>query len=170
MPESYCFDIETLLNECQPRSVLLIGAGADRAVANYVEQKQLLRGDCTVERIARDSPPGKVERRYDMGIVTDTLEYMNKRDAVRLLSRLRDLYTARFCAVVRIGDDWPGTRSTWTRNELLGIGMTLVNSYPDDNDRRLHLYKYDIATYKATPRWLNPDNWANPELWGKYRW
>ncbi|WP_290652932.1 DUF6231 family protein [Aquisalimonas sp.] len=32
------------------------------------------------------------------------------------------------------------------------------------------LYGFDVGTYKTTPDWLNPRYWANPELWGKYRW
>lgn len=170
MTEPYCFDIETLLNECQPASVLVIGSGADHAVAAYEEQKQLLGRECRIEHIRLDTPTKTLGQRYDMGIVTETVEYMDKSEAVLLLSRLRDLYTARFCVALRMGGDWPGVASTWSRNELLGIGMMLVNSYNDDSGRPLHLYKYDIATYKPTPGWLNPDDWANPELWNKYRW
>lgn len=32
------------------------------------------------------------------------------------------------------------------------------------------VYQFDIHDYKQTPDWLNPRNWANPELWDKYRW
>jgi len=32
------------------------------------------------------------------------------------------------------------------------------------------VYLFDIETYKRTPDWLNARHWANPELWGKYRW
>lgn len=174
MTEPYCFDIETLLNECQPASLLVAGPGADEAIDAYLEQKRLLGKDCRVDRLPEMPGPedltGSVDRRYDMGIVTETIERLDKTEALRLLSRLRDLYTRRFCASVRIGPDWQGAKSTWTRNELLAVGMMLVNSYEDEAGRPLHLYKYDIATYKPTPRWLNPDHWANPELWDKYRW
>lgn len=170
MSEPYCFDIETLLNECQPGSVLVVGGAADDTVDTYQAQKRQLGVECRVERITGDARLESLEQRYDMGIVTDTIEHMDKRDAILLLSRLRDLYTARFCVAVRMGDDWPDATSTWTRNELLGIGMMLVNSYRDVDGRDVHLYKYDIATYKPTPGWLNPDDWANPELWNKYRW
>lgn len=170
MSEPYCFDIETLLNESQPASLLVIGSGANDAVQRYLEQKRLLGRDCRVDRPSGRLPAALIGRRYDLGIVTDTIEHLDKRDAIQLLSRLRDLHTARFCATVRIGEQWQALKSTWKPNELLGIGMTLVNSYEDDAGRRLRLYKYDIATYKTTPRWLNPDNWANPDLWNKYRW
>ena len=166
MSQPYCFDIETLLTECRPESLLMLGGGAEDAVEGYLEQMRLLGRSCRVDRA---TPMPEIDERYDMGIVTDTIERLAKRDAVRLLARLRDLYTRRFCVAVRIGDDWPSLQSTWSRNELLALGMSLVNTYTDD-DRPIHLYKYDIGTYKPTPRWLNPGDWANPELWDKYRW
>lgn len=174
MPEPhrppYCFDIETLLNECQPGSLLVIGSGSDAAVDNYVTQKQVLGRECRVRRMQPPIECDSSAGRWDMGIITETLEHLDKREAFRLLARLRDLHTARFCVAVRVGDAWPDLKSRWSRSDLLAIGMSLVNSYDDDDDRKLQLYKYDIATYKATPRWLSPDNWANPELWNKYRW
>lgn len=170
MPEPYCFDIETLLNECQPDSLLVIGDGADAAVDRYLEQKKLLNKECRVQRLQPPLESSSAVDRWDMGIVSETLEYLDKPEAFRLLARLRDLYTARFCAAVRIGEGWPALHSRWSRNDFLAVGMHLVNSYDDGADRKLHLYKYDIATYKPAPRWLNPDNWANPELWDKYRW
>jgi len=169
MTEPYCFDIETLLNEGQPESLLVIGAGSEPAVDSYIEHKRVLGRECRVERLDRGPHVEKPSGRFDMGIVTDTLEHMEKPEAFRLLSRLRDLYTARFLVAVRVGNDRSGIKSTWNRNDLLAVGMMLVNKY-DDGDRAVHLYKYDIATYKPAPRWLNADNWANPELWDKYRW
>jgi hypothetical protein len=170
MSKPYSFDIETLLNECRPDTILVVGSGADHAVDSYREQKRLLGSECRIVRPGEPSDIEPPEKRYDMGIVAETLECMDKRAAILFLSRLRDLYTARFCVALRVGEKWSGLTSTWSRNELLGIGMMLVNSYEDDQNRHLHLYKYDIATYKPTPRWLNPDDWANPELWNKYRW
>jgi len=168
--QRYSFDIETLLNECRPESVLLVGEGADAAVDNYLEQLQLLGKTCRVERVAAGSTDVPAAQRCDMGIVADALERLDKRQGIRLLSRIRDLHTRRFCAAVRIGDEWQSLQSNWSRNDLLALGMMLVNTYMDEAGRRIHLYKYDIATYKPTPRWLNPKDWANPELWNKYRW
>jgi len=170
MTAPYCFDIETLLNECRPASLLIIGSGADAAVDAYLAHNRVLDRECQIHRAQPSPDPSLATERWDMGIVTDTLEYLDKREAFRLLARLRDLYTERFCATVRIGDAWPDLKSRWSRNDLLAIGMSLVNSYDDGDGRSLQLCKYDIATYKATPRWLSPDNWANPELWNKYRW
>ncbi|MGD8939893.1 MAG: DUF6231 family protein [Gammaproteobacteria bacterium] len=34
----------------------------------------------------------------------------------------------------------------------------------------MHVYAFDIASYKTTPDWLNNKYWANPELWDKHWW
>jgi len=166
--QPYSPDIELLLSECQPDSVLLIGEEAGDAVDSYAAQKQVLGRDCEIHR--RGVPPAleQIEQRYDMGIVAGALERMSKGEAMLMLSRLRDLYTRRFCAAVPVGAN-PGAQSEWKRNELLGFGMTLMNSFESEG-RSVHLYTYDIATYKPTPGWLNPEDWANPEMWDKYRW
>ena len=104
-----------------------------------------------------------------LGVVSNTLEMLDKDRAGQLISRLRDLHTGRFMAVVKIGENWDQTRSTWQTSELFGYGMKLVNRYQSDS-KPIHLYKYDIVTYKQKPEWLNPKDWANPALWGKFRW
>ncbi len=171
MLPDYAFDIETLLNESQPRSILVVGSAGIKLVGNYVEQKRILRAPCRVTEISGDDLPAKLEQagRHDVGIVVNTLERLDKKSAGRLLAKLRDLYTARFCVIVPIGDNDPRQASYWAPTDFYGYGMTLVNSYKEE-DAVLHMYRYDIATYKRTPDWLNPSNWANPELWDKYRW
>ncbi len=68
-----------------------------------------------------------------------------------------------------MGELWEQTLSVWKTADLLGYGMKLVSRY-DIDSKPVHLYKYDITTYKKKPEWLNPTNWANPELWDKFRW
>ena len=106
--------------------------------------------------------------RFDLGVLVNTLESLEKEQAGQLIARLRDLHTSRFVAAVRMGDQWEN-RSVWRPGDLLGYGMKLVSRYELDA-KPLALYRYDIKTYKSTPEWLNPDNWANPKLWGKFRW
>ncbi|MCP4230831.1 MAG: hypothetical protein GY771_11905 [bacterium] len=79
------------------------------------------------------------------------------------------LDSRKFLVLLPMGPGHPNTRSEWQATELFGFGMTLVNRY-QENRHAYHLYKYDIATYKKVPEWLNVSRWANPELWNKYRW
>lgn len=171
MNPQFWFDIETLISESRPDSVLLVGTTADNILANYLAQRKLLNRPCRVVFVHRDQALEAIPKlgRFDAGIVVDSLEFLDKPRAGQLIARLRDLHTSRFCALVPIGDGWEGRVSHWTSADLLSYGMKLVNHYQADGGS-LHLYKYDIASYKSTPDWLNPRNWANPELWNKYRW
>lgn len=166
----WVFDIETLINESQPDSILAIGRDATVVVDAYIEQKSFLKKQCHVTRITDPMSVFEAElERHDTGIVVAALENMRKSAALHLLARLRDVLTRQFCTVVPVEGDWPDHVSKWELNEMLGLGMSLLNQY--DMDRGVvAIFKYDIATYKKTPDWLNPDNWANPELWNKYRW
>lgn len=165
------FDIETLVSTSSPDSVLVVGASADGVIADYRSQRQLLGRPCHLEFVHRDRIMESLSAlgRFDTGIVVDTLEFLDRQRAGQLIARLRDLHTSRFCVLVPIGDDWKALNSNWSGADFLAYGMKLVNRY-QATAGMLHLYKYDIASYKSTPDWLNSRNWANPELWNKYRW
>ena len=82
----------------------------------------------------------------------------------RVLSRLRDLLARRVLVLVR-----PDAGADWARSVLISCGYT-HHARCTHGDGTVELYQFDIATYKPTPDWLGPSNWANPELWDKYRW
>jgi len=165
------FDIETLINECQPESILLIGDKIEPYVQSYLKQRTVLKKGCSTVQMPAQSALTELQQhdRYDVGIVDNALENLDKDHGGQLIAALRDLHTRRFAVVLRIGNGWDGQRSTWLSNDLLGFGMRLVNRY-NAGGKAVHIYKYDIATYKKTPGWLNTQNWANPHLWNKYRW
>lgn len=165
------FDIETLITECQPASILVIGERAQGYIEDYVAQKKIINQDCSVTPMSVDMALSELKQKqpYDVGIVTDAVEYLDKDRSGQLIARLRDIHTARFLMVIRMGDKWDQLKSIWQTVDLLGFGMKLVNRYEFD-DKPIHVYKYDISTYKKTPEWLNAKNWANPQLWDKFRW
>ena len=169
--EQIGFDIETLINECQPASILVIGERAQGYIENYISQKKIIKQECSVTSISVDTALAQLKQhqRYDVGIVADAVEYLDKDQSGQLIASLRDLHTTRFVMVVRMGDKWDRLKSVWQTVDLLGYGMKLVNRYSFD-DKPIHVYKYDISTYKKTPEWLNSKNWANPQLWDKFRW
>lgn len=169
--DQIAFDIDTLINECQPNSILTIGEQTKSFVSNYVAQKNSLNQKCIVRSVSFQDSLAYLQEsaRYDVGVVADTLEFLDKDESGQLIARLRDLHTARFVLVIRIGDQWQDLKSVWQTVDLLGFGMKLVNRYHVD-DKPIHIYKYDITTYKKTPEWLNSKNWANPQLWDRFRW
>lgn len=93
---------------------------------------------------------------------------------IRLLGRLRDLHADRIihvetsCKKQRSGDPANDYRR-WTLADSLALGYSRRGMVVSDN-RQLHIFEFDIRTYKPAPDWLNAKHWANPERWGKQRW
>lgn len=103
---------------------------------------------------------------FDLVFVRGVLEHLPKGEAVTLLGRLRDRHTRRLYALVPMGADWPGHASVWEQNDLIALGMERAGVC-GESGQPLHLYKFDIHTYKTTPDWFNSKYWAHPELWDK---
>jgi hypothetical protein len=104
-----------------------------------------------------------VSQLVDLAIVDSRAELAD--DSVRIvLSRLRDLLARRVLIIVR-----PEAGAIWSRHTMIGCGYTHLTDCHHQGDA-LALFHFDIHTYKHTPDWLGPSNWANPEMWDKYRW
>ncbi len=87
------------------------------------------------------------------------------RDAEHALARLRDLYCER---VLLFTPTASGTPRGWSPATLRALGF--VRLFQTPGEAGWGLYGFDLYDYKATPDWLNPRYWANPELWDRYRW
>lgn len=103
-------------------------------------------------------------QRYDLAIVADQLERLNKRQGIELLAGLRNLSVNRMAVLVDL-DRAP----EWKDTDFYGLAMQRQGSFQRD-ERRLTLFTYDLAEYKNVPDWLNSKYWANPQLFGKYWW
>ena len=166
-PSSCIFDIQTLIDASQPDTILVIG---DSSVCNdYMQQRELINKPCKLTSLRADNIQElqKLNDRFDLAIVLDTMEHLDKKQGQQLLAQLRDIYAEKFCIALPIGND----TDQWQQADLFAFAMTRVNEYQNDkNQSKLALYKYDLNSYKKTPDWLNPDNWANPKMWNKFRW
>lgn len=152
-------DLKTLLEVARPSSLLLIDPNPDALPPEGLPE------GCRVTRIAGEVLEQlRTLERCDLGVVANTLEYLDHRTAGQILARLRDVNTRRFVALVPIGDAWEDQKSHWQPSDLLGYGMTIMARYKVDG-KPLHLYHYSIASYKSTPEWFNAQHWAHPENW-----
>lgn len=88
---------------------------------------------------------------------------LDARDALHVLSALRDLHARQLLAFV------PLSAYGWHEDTLLGLALQRQARFEHEG-QLYEAWSYDIRTYKAVPDWLNPRFWANPENWGKYRW
>lgn len=161
MDAQYKTDLDRVLAQIQPRSVLCLGAPCPESVRNYVA--------AAAGRLSRHLPePPQTLGPFDLIVVTGLLERLDKPQGEHLLASLRDLHGGRFLLTLAVGPR-PQQASQWDMAELLALGLVLVGRYPDDGGET-HLYRYDLADYKTTPEWFNPRFWAHPERWDKDFW
>lgn len=142
---------------CEPCTALLVGEEA-AAAARGLEWIQAstvfteLPGNDALSRAGR----------HAVAVVAGVLEGVDRRRGMQLLQALRDLHAGRVLAVV-------AAEAPWERTDFFGLGFTELGPCVHRGVPR-RVYGYDIDTYKHTPDWLNPDNWANPELFDRFRW
>ncbi|MCH8542468.1 MAG: DUF6231 family protein [Alcanivorax sp.] len=105
--------------------------------------------------------------RFDLVIVADQLEYMNRHHGEELLGLLRNLHTDSMVVMYRA--DLAPARLRWERNHFLGMGLRRDAVF-EQGERSMALYSYELSTYNFRRSWNNSRFWANPENWGKYWW
>lgn len=161
-------DLRELIRAAKPESLLLAGAARDyiELVSTEADGSKIEQAD--LDRLRTDINELPI---FDVILLADVLERLDKQDAEVLIGRLRDLHSRHLFLFIRIGEDWDGLKSYWQRTDLLAHGFTLHQRYEyGDGALEYDLCRFDLETYKQTPDWLNSQYWANPELWGKYRW
>ncbi len=166
-PETEQTELRSLIQQFQPQQILSIGPVGQELFASYLAECQA----CTLHEVI-DAPTLKqLDKygRYDLVFVSHVLENMPKPRAEQLIARLRDLHGDRLIIVLPIGKDWPKHTSYWQQTDMLGLGFSQVAEF-QYQQHLVHIYAFDIASYKTTPDWLNNKYWANPEMFGKHWW
>jgi hypothetical protein len=143
--------VASLLENYRPARLLVI-----------CESLALPEIDSDVTRLAAAEAPSKLAAlgRFDFAVVADLVETLEAREAEAVLGRLKNLHADRFVLV----DD--PARSCLGRDELLALALA---PYEPLADGRL-AWVYDIDRYNPEREWNNPEDWAHPENFRKYRW
>ncbi len=148
--------IETIIRDAEPERMLLLGSlpEVDLAAACHSVSPRVTRMGIADADKLQDLAI------HDLALIGEVVEHLPGRAGEHLLARLRDLHARR--VVVRLA---PGRE--WSLQRLTGLGFTCLQTSGSGD---AEYFGFDIATYKTTPDWLNSRNWANPELFDKYRW
>lgn len=150
-----------ILDQYQPQRLLCISGDPIPAVAAYIEQHP----QCALFETHQVPLADELaNQRYDMAIVADQLEKLDKRQGVELLAGLRNLSVSRMAVLVELEQP-----PDWQASDFYGLAMQRDARFEKDQ-RCLTLFTYDLAEYKTVPDWLNAKYWANPENFDRYWW
>jgi hypothetical protein len=166
-PETEQTELQALIHQFQPQQILSIGPAGQELFTSYLAGCP----ECSLQECISVPTLEQLDGygRYDLVFVSHVLESMPKSQAEQLIARLRDLHSERLIIVLPIGKDWPGHASHWQQTDMLGLGFSWVAKF-QYKQHLVHIYAFDIASYKTTPEWLNSKYWANPEMFDKYWW
>ncbi len=164
------FDIETLISAAQPKTLLWIGQRPEQLLNDYQAQAAVLGHEVHITHLDERASQHALElrQRFDVAVFYNLPSNLDRSLTTQLISRLRDSLSAQFCVAIELDP------KTWQLTDMLALGLRKVADYSGDSETpkaaQAALFKYSISDYKRTPDWLNADNWANPEMWGKYWW
>ncbi|KAB7622646.1 DUF6231 family protein [Alkalilimnicola sp. S0819] len=155
-----CEALRSQLCDPPPARLLCIGDGALR-LANACGLTAPSRALSPAQAAsALPSPEGDAP--VELALLCGLTE-LQRAQAGPLIAALRDRGARQLMVLV----DAPAGH--WAHDDMIAYGLT--RRFREARDGRLRaLYEFAIATYKTTPDWLNANNWANPQLWDKYRW
>jgi hypothetical protein len=117
------------------------------------------RSPSSAVTVARHPDVLALRQRHAWALVADAVETLPADAARELLAALRDRLAGHTLLIVDLA------RAPLSEQDLRGLGYRL---HARDGARAL--FGFDLNDYKDRPDWLSPNNWANPELWDRFRW
>lgn len=155
----------SILEHYQPARLLCVSQSRVPAVEAFCAAHPATELACTDQV---PLPSEVANQRYDLAIIADQLEHLDKRLGIELLAGLRNLSASRLAVLVDLAQT-----VEWQGNDFFSLALQRHASFVQDESdekRTLALYTYDLADYKQVPDWLNNKYWANPEMFDKYWW
>ncbi|MFW3898690.1 DUF6231 family protein [Pseudomonas putida] len=151
--------LAALLDHYAPHSVLLVGASFPALDAFAAAHPQ-----ATIDIASPGPLPAELAgKRYDLALLVDCLEHLEKRDGLQLLGGIRNLNASRIAVLADKG------ASQWQDRDFYSLALQASERFRRD-EQVLDLFTYDVRDYKQVPDWLNAKFWANPQNFGKYWW
>ena len=145
----YC--VASLLEECAPASLLVVG---DPPAAPETDAEMTC---VSVHEVAAELA---TLGRFDCAVVTGLLEALDGPTAEFVLGRLKNLHTDKYLLLA------DPARACLGHDALLALALAPFEQLDDGRVA----WRYDIDRYNPERPWNNPEDWANPQNFDRFRW
>ena len=98
--------------------------------------------------------------RFDFAVVTGLLEKLDGPTAESVLGRLKNLHTDKYLLLA------DPARACLGHDALLALALAPFEQLDDGRVA----WRYDIDRYNPERPWNNPEDWANPQNFDRFRW
>lgn len=154
-------DVIAFIEELKPKRLLCVAPDEASCAGAVRSGRPLVHWD-PAHALAAEA----VAERFELAFVAGALEALGVDRGGALLARLRDLYAHRVLVRLHLAR---AAEAGWSGNGLLAYGFTR-GGHCREGDDEFGLYLFDLDTYKVTPDWFGPHDWANPERWDQDWW
>ena len=161
----YAESLDDILDGLSPSNMLIIGPVGQSLVGAYLSGHP----QCQATIIEPDDIMPKLDGlgRYDLVFVSHVLETLPFEKGVQLVARLRDIHAKRL--VLSVLTEGENSAADWRKTDFLSLGLVQL-AENTSNNKKIHVFGYDVLNYKTNPDWLNSRYWAHPELYDKHWW
>lgn len=98
--------------------------------------------------------------RFDFAVVSELVEQLDAPSAEGVIGRLKNLHTDRFLLLA------DPARACLGHDALLALALAPFEQLDDGRVA----WRYDIDRYNPERPWNNPEDWANPQNFDRFRW
>lgn len=151
--------LAALLEHHTPQRLLLVGTSFPALEAFAAAHPQVHIATAQ----AGPLPAELAGQRFDLAVLVDCLEHLDKRDGLQLLGGIRNLNASRVAVLADLA------ASGWSDTDFYSLALQASERFGREQ-QVLTLFTYDLRDYKQVPDWLNAKFWANPQNFGKYWW
>lgn len=143
--------VATLLADYAPASLLVVG---DPPTAPETDAELTC---VSVHEVAAELA---VLARFDFAVITELLEELDGPTAEFVLGRLKNLHTDKYLLLA------DPARACLGHDALLALALAPCEQLDDGRIA----WRYDIDRYNPERPWNNPEDWANPQNFDRFRW
>lgn len=152
--------LAALLDRYTPERLLIIGSRELPAIDAFLAAHP----GCQIAHTTAGVLPVELAvQRFDLALVVDCLEHIDKRTGLQLLGGIRNLNASRIAVLADL------QACDWQETDFFALALQATERF-QRAEQTLSLFTYDLLDYKQVPDWLNAKFWANPENFGKYWW
>jgi len=159
MTDSYALSslLAPYVSQFNPKSILTAGETAAACLQTDNDTRlQHLTTPFSQQQLLAVSP-------IDLALVSHLTESLDKAAAQQWLGMIKNRYAPH---VILISHPELAQQKGWQFVDYLAMGFKHIAG----NDDGLQVFSYAIENYQPKREWLNSRFWANPEMYGKYRW
>ena len=167
--------IANILEEHQPKNLLLFGSEQPPAVTQYLNSQT---DNVQLQTIQNASLLAAIDTRFDLCLIAPDFIEQDKQSAIELLAGIRNRLCHHIYLFIPL-NTIDSAKTHWQESDLFSLGLKRLAAFTpkpinsktaDLNAPTLNCFAYQIENYIKKRDWNNARFWANPEQFGKHWW